>query len=601
LRRGFFKMPAFLEATTWKGGSEIVKQYNYSAAKSFTLREVPTQPSGSNFSLCIKYRVGTTVTRYKIWDDGAILPQVEQYTNQTIKPNFCLEVWSWEDETTVINPVEFLFLAGEKKVPTDLRDSSGFYTTTEPSGTAATLATAVPSLDGVTVLGQWSAEIAESTLALQDLSGAGNSLASSAALTIAADSIIVETKNFHPSIALARTNVPYTSLNYQFGCVVNLISDGAVGAYDIITNLIARTGDTLTIKWPTFAGATLVYALQPDDFNANLAIQALISPDGLGDITYRFEIRNLQTDVVLATDSGTVAGLNDNITDIIFNETANNSAKILELLICEGLAGFDIDAQFTVVNDYFQDRFINLIGDQAIVLSDSSKWLDNTATIQSVTVSEDEVTLTPANFVDVVYVLNPTDGKYYTLTMTTVDGVTTTVVGETPVDLPIRSINKLNAASSLITSNPNFRTTVEDRSTKEQILGDSNLFNHLLIGVIHVIRQKVLEGRKELEDVRIEEVFIELNLLHILTNINDIFSRHRTNGIRKELRTDDWSRNFPNTTHYTALIGSPWKRLKHFLPSRPVLIILYLGFSQVIIQLIKRITFNFCPKIGAGW
>jgi hypothetical protein len=101
--RAYINLPAFSQAgVTWKGGSEIVMQYNYSASKAFVLNNRPVMPTGANYLLCIKYRVGYTVYRYKLWQNiGEVLPEVPLYTGQVIKANFVLEIWNIETSTVV--------------------------------------------------------------------------------------------------------------------------------------------------------------------------------------------------------------------------------------------------------------------------------------------------------------------------------------------------------------------------------------------------------------------------------------------------------------------------------------------------------------------
>lgn len=105
-RGTYLELPAFSLDTgiVWKGASEVVMQFNYSAAKDFVLLARPTKPTGVNFGLCIRYRVGDSVTRYKLWEDDAfILSGVAAplYNGERIRANFVLEIWSFEELTKV--------------------------------------------------------------------------------------------------------------------------------------------------------------------------------------------------------------------------------------------------------------------------------------------------------------------------------------------------------------------------------------------------------------------------------------------------------------------------------------------------------------------
>ncbi len=102
-RRTYVQLPAFTVADVeWAGASQVVLQYNYSADKSFVLSARPTKPSGVNFGLCVRWRVGDEVFRYKLWRDDAFILSDDAaplYTGQVIKPNFVLEIWNLEDLT----------------------------------------------------------------------------------------------------------------------------------------------------------------------------------------------------------------------------------------------------------------------------------------------------------------------------------------------------------------------------------------------------------------------------------------------------------------------------------------------------------------------
>jgi len=107
---------------SWGGASEIKAQYNYSASTSFRLLSLPAKPTGVNYGLCIRYRVGTTVTRYKLWEDDAFILQAPLYTNEIIKPNFVLEMWSHNGETTLDQAAALNIITSVRSVPTTIGD-----------------------------------------------------------------------------------------------------------------------------------------------------------------------------------------------------------------------------------------------------------------------------------------------------------------------------------------------------------------------------------------------------------------------------------------------------------------------------------------------
>lgn len=105
-RGTYLELPVFSLDTgiVWKGASEVVLQFNYSASKDFVLLARPEKPTGVNFGLCIRYRVGDEVTRYKLWEDDAFILSDDDaplYDGERIRANFVLEIWSFEELTEV--------------------------------------------------------------------------------------------------------------------------------------------------------------------------------------------------------------------------------------------------------------------------------------------------------------------------------------------------------------------------------------------------------------------------------------------------------------------------------------------------------------------
>ena len=98
----YISLPIFsYSGIPWKGASEIVTQFNYTATKNFTLRELPTPPVGVNFCLVIRYRIGMTSYRYKLWSAVGEVLNEPLYNGQIIKKNFVLEIWTVQNNTNV--------------------------------------------------------------------------------------------------------------------------------------------------------------------------------------------------------------------------------------------------------------------------------------------------------------------------------------------------------------------------------------------------------------------------------------------------------------------------------------------------------------------
>tara|TARA_R110000868_G_scaffold47887_4_gene156379 strand:- start:181 stop:1449 length:1269 start_codon:yes stop_codon:yes gene_type:complete len=123
-QRAYVDLPAFSYAAAGSVGdpSIIVAQFNFSASRDFYLLTRPTKPTGVNYGLCIRYRVGETVYRYKLWEDAGfrLSSATPSYAKQLIKKNFVLEVWNFAtvaaSQTTSVR-----MLSSVRSVPTDYR------------------------------------------------------------------------------------------------------------------------------------------------------------------------------------------------------------------------------------------------------------------------------------------------------------------------------------------------------------------------------------------------------------------------------------------------------------------------------------------------
>jgi len=86
-------LPAFTTSNTWSSPSKIVAAFNFESPNNFSLKPF-TPPTSPNFALVISYRIGTTVTRYLLWDaTGSALFDITPYDGQPILKNCRFEVW----------------------------------------------------------------------------------------------------------------------------------------------------------------------------------------------------------------------------------------------------------------------------------------------------------------------------------------------------------------------------------------------------------------------------------------------------------------------------------------------------------------------------
>jgi len=104
-------MPAFNQAVTWQGYSDIVVAFNYEGPNNFTLTGFNIEPSPApNYCLCVMWKDQYgNVQRYSLWRGvGEIIyEQIPVYSGQKIAKNFRFEIWSTNSspavQTTAIN------------------------------------------------------------------------------------------------------------------------------------------------------------------------------------------------------------------------------------------------------------------------------------------------------------------------------------------------------------------------------------------------------------------------------------------------------------------------------------------------------------------
>ena len=93
----FITLPAMSIASTWNGDSDIMATVNFEAPNNFTLKSLSGLASTPNYFLTIMWKDQSGNThRYAIWSGvGEVVDfAVPPYTNQIIKKNCRLEIWS---------------------------------------------------------------------------------------------------------------------------------------------------------------------------------------------------------------------------------------------------------------------------------------------------------------------------------------------------------------------------------------------------------------------------------------------------------------------------------------------------------------------------
>ena len=453
LRKSFFRLPTFnLPSLIWKGASEIVRQFNYSATKDFVLRARPTKPTGINWGACIKYREQDTVTRYKLWDDeNLVLSGIELYNGQKIRKNFCIEAWSFNGETTAINPTEILMLSGEKKAPSlDIRNNVADFENLVLAQTVTpdVSPTMRPELD-FTPVGWFTGDNIEAIELLGGVAGTQINDISGKNLQIVQDSssiggyllyndVITSLINKYFSVTAAPPLIPVTA-GYEipavttngFICVFTVLAAPTVAATLISENngtndILTTDGTNFLFRWPGGLSAATsvvlpvggIYALVADDYPA-------------ADLQPSMSLYDVVNGIVLATWSG--ASANINLTNFRFTTSNYGLIGYFELI-------FKMDATKPLAGEaleYVYDKY-SLNPDQSTFLftNTDTAWLDNaddSVAAAATSVNAPVVNLADRGFFDSFYLRDPNTGNYYNVVMEIVNGTPTLQVRDTPV------------------------------------------------------------------------------------------------------------------------------------------------------------------------
>jgi len=385
---GYITVPAFaIGPLEWKGASEIVQQYNYSASKNFALRSRPTKPTDADYVLCIRYRIGDTVYRYKLWDDDdLVLPNVNLYSGQIIKKNFCIEAWSLRDSTTATQLTNITLRTGIMRGVTNFTSTPADFS--DASGTAATLAItpltlASPSLYGT--LNLWLKSDTGITLGGSDAtnwadqSGAGYNLARDGSADVPV----------YASSGFGDQNKPYLRfINDRY--LANLVAPvSAFQCYYIALQVdVWASGGTL------IADGSRAVALNPTNNKIRSAWVVNSDVDYASVAAKPFILRLDRTNIPQSTNRVQIVSLDDYITEVALTTTSTGLfgsafAASLYLGFSDGSAcdfriaevlGFG-ESALTSANDLLVKQYLSEKYSTAqplpLTFDAGSAWLDN--------------------------------------------------------------------------------------------------------------------------------------------------------------------------------------------------------------------------------
>lgn len=454
LRKGYIKLPTVDATPTWLGNSSVFKQYNYSATKPFTLPTIPVQPAEANFALTIKYRVGTSVTRYKLWDKFDVLPQVPVYVNQIIKPNFCFELWSLSGVSSVVSP-EQLFQTGIREIPTDYRNTRAFTASTEPE----------QAILEAEILREISTEDMQFWYVGDDLEEAFNKPVEWPAHNgIGAKLAPIGTPLFEKGVVVKpRTNFATA----RFGSS-NVMAVPASGTYMLGQVFLAFSIDKETTMATILSDNREVEGSVDPFFYVNYAGYLNVVFDGtilkLGDYPegprlftednkyYILAITSEQialgpesyierkaklysADGVLLYEASANTPTTTFMDSFILHSFALPTGKTSFAELIAYNANTLSETAYNNVIQYLVQRYHKGIHLRPPEFDPSAIWLDNADDTLPPNIDPTEVIVNLSdNFKDVLYLRNQEDNKYYSVILTTVNGQTTINVGTTPYD-----------------------------------------------------------------------------------------------------------------------------------------------------------------------
>jgi hypothetical protein len=133
-----FAIPAAQIDATAAGAAQggcLLRQLNYTAPRAFRILSftpaLVTQDIVNLAIVCVRYRVGTTVTRYRLrlsgdsaaeqfLDIASGLPvPAPDYSGERIQPNFCIEFWSAFESDNIVDMLASTVTTNLLELPAD--------------------------------------------------------------------------------------------------------------------------------------------------------------------------------------------------------------------------------------------------------------------------------------------------------------------------------------------------------------------------------------------------------------------------------------------------------------------------------------------------
>lgn len=301
----------------WNGASQRITQWNYSSTNNFVLTELPEPPEDSDFCLCIAYRVGYNVYRYKLWEGIGEVLNVPLYTGQIIKKHFSLEVWSTESSDEVNLGTAIQLTSSIRAVMTDVTDT--FEVAEGVEAANQLYETPTVTVDTTNLVTWYRGDISQLTVdavgtvsAATLYQGTGPNLVATAGLKIADTDPTLYGHSFAEADAVKTlTTTGVTTSGLQWLALIKV----PVGTADV--EVIAAPGFNLDIIGGNFElGLDSGFTVQFDMNNDWMFISAKLVEVGT-DVTCTVSVMTIEG-VILYTSTETLS-TNRPITDTVFS------------------------------------------------------------------------------------------------------------------------------------------------------------------------------------------------------------------------------------------------------------------------------------------
>lgn len=130
-RRTYITFPEFSMANTWRGASEIVREFHFNLDSAVSILNLFSEaPDNANFCPCIAWKpTSETIVRYKLWKDVGEILWVDDYTGEPIGADFSIEIWN-TNNPIISGGGQTLYLS-TLVIPTDFCDTSDVELTTD--------------------------------------------------------------------------------------------------------------------------------------------------------------------------------------------------------------------------------------------------------------------------------------------------------------------------------------------------------------------------------------------------------------------------------------------------------------------------------------